>query len=143
MIVRFEVMGTPIPQGSKSSTRWGMREANPKTRPWRDQIAWEARAAMGHEPPLEGPCTVNATFWMPRPKSHYRANGQIKPTAPVYSDKRPDVDKLLRALCDGMTTAGVWKDDSQAVRIEASKRYVINGVQPGCSVAVTTIREAA
>lgn len=140
MRVTFTVLGTPIPQGSKTRTRWGMREDNPKTRPWRDTVAYDARAAMGGEPPLVGPLWLDVTFWMPRPKSHYgsgRNANALKATAPDHCTTKPDLDKLLRALGDAMTTAGVWMDDSQAVVVEARKMYVDTVVtSPGCAVVV-------
>lgn len=141
MKVAFTVLGTPIPQGSKTRTRWGMREDNPKTRPWRDTVAHDAVCAMGSEPPLVGPLWVQVDFRMPRPKSHYgsgRNANVLKPTAPIHCTTKPDIDKLLRALGDAMTTAGVWMDDSQAVVVEARKLYVDTIVtRPGCAVIVT------
>ena len=45
-----------------------------------------------------------------------------RPKAPVPITK-PDVDKLARACLDGMTDAGVFRDDSQVTTLTARKRY--------------------
>lgn len=137
MTVRFTVLGTPVPQGSKTRTKWGMIEANKQTRPWRDTVAWTAKGAMGPEPPLLGPVQLSVVFYMPRPKAHYGTGknaSELKANAPRFCEKKPDVDKLLRALCDAMTTAGVWRDDSQVVSVTATKRYIVPGFQPCAEV---------
>lgn len=138
-IVRFQVLGTPAPQGSKTRTQWGMREDNPKTRPWRQEVAHIARAAMNGGRPLTGPLNLSVDFVMPRPKSHYRTGrhaGELKPGAPVFCDKRPDTDKLLRAICDACTAGGVWLEDSQVATIHARKVYATDYHSPGARVVV-------
>jgi Holliday junction resolvase RusA-like endonuclease len=35
----------------------------------------------------------------------------------------PDLDKLTRAVLDGLTRAGVWADDGQVVELRATKCY--------------------
>jgi Holliday junction resolvase RusA-like endonuclease len=49
---------------------------------------------------------------------------------------RPDLDKLLRSTLDGLTDAGVWRDDSQVVSISAAKVYAKNGDTPGVIIEV-------
>jgi Holliday junction resolvase RusA-like endonuclease len=62
------------------------------------------------------------------------------PSAPRYHIIAPDLDKLQRAILDGFTDAGVWRDDSQVVRIRATKQYAptFNDQQSGAAVRVTT-----
>ena len=36
----------------------------------------------------------------------------------------PDIDKLIRAILDGLTDAQVWHDDGQVVWLQAAKRYI-------------------
>ena len=125
MTVSFVVFGTPAPQGSKTLTRYGMREANKGTRPWREAVAWHAAEAMAEKELLEGPLLLEATFVFPRPKSHYgtgRRAGGLKATAPFYCATRPDVDKLQRAIGDAMAGI-VYREDAQIVRIAAFKAY--------------------
>jgi crossover junction endodeoxyribonuclease RusA len=72
-------------------------------------------------PSFGGPVQVMARFVMSRPRSHFRADGvSVLPRAPRYP--RLDVDKLGRALLDGLT--GVcFDDDSQVVWLSAEKGW--------------------
>lgn len=150
--VVFTALGTPVAQGSKRHVGRGIMVESSKTlRPWRDTLAYEAREAMGTMRPFAGPVNLNVTFRVPRPKSHYRTGshaGELRPDAPVWSPKKPDLDKLLRALLDACTTAGVWLDDSQVATVHARKVYANDFARPGVEVAVEMLdaliaREAA
>jgi Holliday junction resolvase RusA-like endonuclease len=127
------VLGVPVPQGSMKSVGPGrMIHSNAATlRPWRDTVAWQARAAMadaGLTEPLEGPVEVHATFTLARPKS--------APKARWAPDKKPDIDKLLRGLLDACTAAGVWVDDAQVVTVVTSKVFPHDGAIPGVTFTV-------
>jgi Holliday junction resolvase RusA-like endonuclease len=136
-VVEFSVAGVPAPQGSKTRTKWGVREDNPATKPWRTAVAWEATAAMQGRTPLAGPLELAATFYFPRPKNHYgtgKNSGRLKDNAPVWCGTKPDADKLLRAIGDAITGI-VCRDDSQIVQITAWKLY-------GTPSAEITVRPA-
>jgi Holliday junction resolvase RusA-like endonuclease len=117
--MQFEVFGQPQPQGSsrafvnKKTGRAIVTSSNPNLKDWRDLIAREARDQMNGLPPLDGAVTVNATFFLPRPKSVKRSDPTVK----------PDLDKLLRAVLDGLTNI-VYRDDAQVVNANAQKLYV-------------------
>ena len=68
-MIEFTVPGVPAPQGSKVRTKWGMREDNPATRPWRQAVGFEALAAMTGAPPFSGALRLEVEFRFPRPKS--------------------------------------------------------------------------
>lgn len=76
---------------------------------------WRAVAVqIMHDPgrtPFTVPVGVEAVFRFARPKSHYRANGDLKESAPYWHPSSPDLDKLARALGDALTVAGVVADD--------------------------------
>lgn len=142
----FRVEGTPRPQGSKSVTRTGrMYEASTQLKPWRSEIT---RVAKANTDPAD-PFTVvqlEAIFCFERPKSHYRTgkySNLLKPSAPEHHTQKPDVDKLQRALLDGITNSGAWKDDSVVVRVVADKVWVdlYNNISPGVIVTITQIGE--
>ena len=122
----FTVRGLPVPQGSsRAFVVAGKARIVTKTArlsDWRSAIATAAGTVMGTEPLLDGPLTVRAEFFLPRPKSTKR----------VYPAVRPDLDKLARALLDGCTGV-VWTDDSRVVDLIVSKRY---GDAPGVSVEI-------
>ena len=135
MSVRLIVPGVPAPQGSLVRTKFGVRDANPATRPWRAAISAEAAAAMNGTRMLTGPVKVRAELQLPRSKSHYgtgRNAGVLKASAPLYCETKPDADKLARAIGDALTGI-VFRDDSQIVMWEIVKRY---GDPAGCVVSV-------
>jgi len=59
---------------------------------------------------------------MPRPKSAPR-----RVTEHLH---KPDLDKLLRLLKDGLTRAGVYRDDAQVVFTVASKDFAAGAKDP-------------
>lgn len=128
--VTFFVAGVPVPQGSKTGYvvkgRAVLTDANKAAlKPWRAEVTRIARASWLDRVRLEDvPVRVEATFVFERPKS-------VKREAPSV---KPDVDKLARALLDGVTDAGVWKDDSQVTRLEVEKVY---GAAPGVHVVIS------
>lgn len=125
--LEFTVLGTPSPQGSKRHVGKGVMVESSKTlRPWRDLVAWTAREAHRPDPPFDGPVNLNLTFTLKRPRAHYRTgkhHAELRSDAPVFHPKKPDLDKLARAIMDALTTASVWKDDSQVATLHARKTY--------------------
>lgn len=126
--VTFQVLGTPVPQGSKSAfVVKGRAVVTERSRaalgPWRGQIA--AVAAEHVSEPLTGPVEVELVFALVRPKSHYRSGaraGELRDGAPAFVSGRPDVDKLARAVLDGLTGVA-FRDDSQVAVLHCRKLY--------------------
>lgn len=54
---------------------------------------------------------------------------RLKETAPEWHDKRPDADKLARAVLDAITESGTIRDDAQVVSLRVRKRYGQPGVR--------------
>jgi crossover junction endodeoxyribonuclease RusA len=144
-MIRFEVYGTPVPQGSmKAFMPKGRRfpivtADNAKTKPWRQAIIDAVRRDGAPDPtPFDGPVALDVLFYLPRPKS--------APKAIVRPAKKPDLDKLVRAVCDALTAAGVWRDDSQVVSVHAGKVFA-GGINDclgynGVPRAAITVQEA-
>jgi crossover junction endodeoxyribonuclease RusA len=126
------VLGVPVPQGSLKfiGNRRVTHNNVEKLRPWRDTVAWHVREDMAAEdvPTLEGPVEVRATFTLPRPKSAPRHRW-----AP---DRKPDLDKLARALLDALVAGGAVVDDAQVVSLLVSKVYPADGNLPGVTFTV-------
>jgi Holliday junction resolvase RusA-like endonuclease len=104
--------------------------------PWREAVRAETQLAMPGAP-MTGPVNVHIIFYLPRPKNHYRTGRNahiLHAAAPRFPQGRPDIDKLARAVLDGMTTGGAWSDDSQVVSLSVHKLYTIDGEKPGCVV---------
>ncbi|TWS20790.1 RusA family crossover junction endodeoxyribonuclease [Tsukamurella asaccharolytica] len=123
------VPGRPAPQGSKRHVGRGiMVESSKAVGPWRAVVA----LTLGENvpAPIDGPVTIRAEFVMPRPK----ALPKTKPTP--AATKKPDVDKLLRAILDAGTSIA-WIDDSQIVDVHATKRIAERDEQPGVALTIT------
>lgn len=120
---RMRVYGTPAPQGSKRHVGGGrLVEASRKVMPWREAIVSEAQRLGYAGLRFDEPLVVRITFYLARPISHRGARG-LRPSAPVWPAKVPDLDKLTRSTLDGLTQAAVITDDSRVVVLHARKTY--------------------
>lgn len=130
-----------IPSKTGGRGRWlaNLRESSDKyLKPWRKAIAAAAREAYDGEP-YRGAVTAEIDFWFRRPLSHYgtgRNAEKLKPHAPPRHTQKPDVDKLLRAVLDGITGV-VIHDDSQVDDVHPVKRWCDRRDEPeGCEVRI-------
>lgn len=124
--VQFFADGVPITQGSKTAytnRRTGrpiLVESARGHGPWRGRVTLAARRALAARPtrwePLDEPVRVSLTFYVPRPPS-------VSRKARPLPDRKPDIDKLERAVFDSLTDARVWVDDGRAVEVWKAKRY--------------------
>ena len=121
------VPGVPAPQGSMRNLGPGrMVHSNATTLlPWRSSVIAHVRQAMekGGEWPLEGPVKVHVTFHLPKPRS--------APKSRLWPDKKPDIDKLVRACLDSLGErrgAGAIHDDGQVVVLGATKEFGAPGM---------------
>ncbi|MFN9112069.1 MAG: RusA family crossover junction endodeoxyribonuclease [Bacteroidota bacterium] len=108
--------GIPQPQGSKNAYQRGGKivlvEANKNLPAWRRLVTEKLEAANYSCQPLTGAVSLDVMFFMPHP-----------PTSKLSYPRKYDLDKLLRAVNDSATDAGVIEDDSQVVEIVAYKVY--------------------
>jgi len=124
-MIDFIVHGNPKPQArhrhvnrgkftstydpSKALKKDFLRECMPEApiEPWTDAIS------------------IQLEFAFKRPKSHWgsgRNANKLKPSAPKYHLKRPDVDNLQKLVFDALN--GVfWKDDSVIDEVIATKKW--------------------
>lgn len=149
--IEFELRGIePVSQGSmvfygKGRVAHGRPEHARALRSWRSALEAAARDALAGRPEMEGPVAVAATFWLLRPAAHYRGRRRTHPVrsdAPAYSSTKPDLDKLLRALIDGIAPA-IMRDDSQVARATCAKRYADDPAAVGADVAVWQLSASA
>ena len=164
-VLKLWIPGTPVPQGSKDAIplgRWigsgagkkfvpfcrpnGVPIVNvtdnnaDKLAPWRALITSLALDEWAGREALDEDVCVHAEFVFPHLKGHYGTgrNAQtLKPSTPFYKNTKPDKDKLERALFDGLTDAGVWKDDALVVDGGSRKMY---GTNPGVRLWVQTTK---
>jgi Holliday junction resolvase RusA-like endonuclease len=141
------VYGDPVPQGSKSAVPVMRRDENgrrvpvfgrggfpvinvtdqneKKLKPWRQDLAemavlkWGPRDACA----LDEACIVRLTFFVERPQGHWRADGSLKDSAPLYPESTGgDLDKLVRAVLDALTGI-VVKNDKRVVTLPSKRRF--------------------
>lgn len=126
--LKFFVAGIPVPQGSKICVNNRPIEANKGLRLWRKEVSAVAHLARQENEfgTLDEPMQVDLTFLFKKP---------AKPKFELPAVK-PDVDKLIRAVFDGLTDAGVWVDDSRVISVMATKFYAD---EPGVIVEVSTV----
>ncbi|MCI2959524.1 RusA family crossover junction endodeoxyribonuclease [Agromyces atrinae] len=126
--VSIFIPGTPIQQGSKSAFMLGNRarivdQNHKKLKPWRAIVATHADLGVTFDQPV----AVTLRFVMPRPQ---RPRWQVPAV-------KPDIDKLVRAVLDGLTDGGLIADDARVVKLTASEEYASDGNPVGVHVAVT------
>lgn len=139
--IEFTAYGTPKGQPRPRATKRGNRAGvyDPGTsNDWKDAVRFAAKEAWKSKVQFTGPVCIWIMCRMPRPVNHIRANGTLKEWAPVWVDGRPDLDNVMKAILDALTSIGIWKDDAQVARCVVEKSYVNPG---GCPRAEIRIQE--
>jgi len=152
--LKFSVVGVPVPQGSMRSfvvrrKRDGKNVAvttsdNKKTKGWRQTIANVAALELNRAENkglfFTGSVELVVSFYLPRPKALLT---KTKAAQFFPHIKKPDIDKLVRATEDALTSV-VWGDDAQVTDLIARKRYVGANEFPRVEIrARGYVREAA
>jgi Holliday junction resolvase RusA-like endonuclease/NTP pyrophosphatase (non-canonical NTP hydrolase) len=117
----FSVPGKPQQKGSKQAfARMGKNgrpfatlvDSNKEAMNHQNWIKACALAEVPLDWERDGPVKVSISFYFQRPKSHMLKSGELRKGAPEYHVSKPDIDKLVRTVLDGLT--GVFfHDDSQ------------------------------
>lgn len=128
-MIKLDVLGDPAPQGSKRVFNGRVVEAaGQKLKTWRKAIA-AACEPFSDQNIIIGPIRLEVDFYLARPKS-VSINKRAKPIVP------PDLDKLLRAVGDGIGQSEmIWGDDSQIVEMYGSKSYA-DDRDPGAIIRI-------
>ena len=119
-VLQFVVTGVPVQKGSmrafviKGPT--GPRanvvaDNSPQLKSWQHGVGDAARRAGAQV--LEGPIEVRVLFRFLPPASDKKRKAHTV---------KPDLDKLVRAVLDGLTGVA-FRDDAQVVRLLAGKEY--------------------
>jgi Holliday junction resolvase RusA-like endonuclease len=94
---------------------------------WEHDIRTLAAAERLHSGLFDGPTQVFLHFFLPKPLS--------APKRLTWQTKKPDLDKLIRSVLDGLTPV-VLKDDAIVVRIVATKGFADDYQPPGVQIEV-------
>jgi len=142
-VIHFFVSGDPKPQGSTKSfyvkkiDKVVTTHGNKDTKRWQLRIAMEAQRANERRAQSfyssDGCCgyEVTTAFVLPRPKS--------LPKKRRLNTKRPDLDKLIGTVLDGLAKV-ILPDDAQIISIVANKRYAAEDENPGVWVKVVRMK---
>ena len=133
------------PQGSKKFVGKNIKgqpmmiDTCKRLKSWRDQVGVMAKLCCV-DGIIEEPVAIEVTFYFKRPKLHYDSKKLLRQDAPTFVTNRlkGDIDKLLRALLDGLT-GSAFADDSQVVKIVADKKYCELESQAGATIKISTI----
>lgn len=148
---RIVVQGVARPQGSKTTVVKNGRSivldgkgpGRARFHAWRKAVREVATDELDPDRfPIARPTpvAVRVLFECPRPGYHYRTGahaGELKPHAPYWNPTQNpgDVDKLLRAILDGL--AGVaFQNDGQVADAHASTFY---GDRPAATIYVVEL----
>ena len=138
----FTVLGKAAPQGSKRHVGRGvMVESSKRCKPWRQDVRHTAIDLLPDEwhANMDSAMHLSAVFVFPRPKAHFKANGQLKPNAPSQCKGRVgDISKLVRAVEDALTGV-VYSDDAQIVSLSAQRRFANGSEQPSAIITIIAI----
>ncbi len=100
---------------------------NPKTKEWQQLVA-NAAQAYGPGTLLDGPVMLKLIFYLQRPKS-------LTPKKRPYPIVKPDLDKLIRAVGDGLKGI-IYAEDARIIRLVAGKFYCEFGDTPRVEITV-------
>jgi len=122
-MITLTVYGLPSAQGGMRAvhTPRGARlitAGGTGLKDWRAAVAAEAATAAEQYGCQTMPLDVDVTFRFPMPKS---APKHDRDHAIRHRATTPDLDKLLRAVLDSLTSGGLIGDDRQVVRLSAIK----------------------
>lgn len=125
MHLSFTAHGVPTSQGSVTAypTKGGrgvrVVSKTPKLVEWREIVRHAAELAAGEAwETQDGAALVHITFYLDRPKTAPK-------TRDVLPKKKEDLDKLVRAIFDAVTSAGIWTDDSRATGLTTFKFFAV------------------
>lgn len=133
-VLRFTVYGRPRPKGSTQSFLAPSGKIVTHDAAGIPGLTWEqgiasaalvARTEAGLAIVQRRPVGVKAVFFVPRNKGDYgtgRNSSVLKPSAPAFPARKPDVDKYLRRVLDALSGV-VFADDGQVVDVRAAKRW--------------------
>lgn len=137
-MVTFVIKGNPkVKKRPIFSTRGGkIRIYTPKTTATFENLV-KLKAEEQFKHPLDGSICLAIRFYLPRPQ---RLIWKKKPMPEIYSDKRPDIDNLAKAVIDGLNGVA-FKDDGQIADLHITKKFHAGEDEPKTIVIVEKIRE--
>lgn len=128
VLAAFEILGVPAPQGSKTRMPSGAviegssDTGRAKHKSWRAAVVETARELAPPGEPFDGALQLSVEFRMPMPKSRPK---RVRDAGKWPSSVKPDIDKLLRGLLDGLEAGGLIAGDSRIFAVEVVQYEVV------------------
>ena len=112
---------------------------------WKAVVRTAASVAIPQGAPcplFTGPVRLDATFYFPRPRSHYRGKSDVlRADAPVHHVGKPDRDNLDKAVLDTLTDLQVLKADEFVASGTITKLYAAPGQPAGARVHILRLAD--
>ena len=131
-IISFKVLGQPVAMARPRMTKSGRVYIPKKSNDHMKLIATTVKE-LGF-PEIKGPVKLIIDFYHKRPKT-------MKGDKQKYKVTRPDLDNLIKCVCDGVTKGYGWKDDSQVCNLSAHDYYCGSDDQPRTIITIFEIIE--
>lgn len=133
-VLRIRAEGRPAPKGSRiqgrdSKGRAFTRPASKYEKPWTDAVKAATQLQARHLT-VPAPYVVDVQIYVAR----------VKKKPAHWWPSSSDVDKLARAIVDGLVQGGAIDDDRNVVELHATKRFCEPGEPPGCLAYVATAK---
>lgn len=127
MNVGVDVIGRPAPKGSRNigRTKTGRSYTYPASKfegPWVEEVKRATQVVMRHHDQPPPPYAIELEFRLHEP--HKTRNSYAWPV-------KHDLDKLARAVIDGLVKGGAMSDDKHVTALTATKRYIGGGEVEG------------
>lgn len=134
-LLSFWVDGIPATQGSKTPNKggFGFHESDKKLPAWRAAVTAAAKdMAKVFDGPLDFPIRAHLDVYLPAPaKSKFGR----------WPAGKPDLDKLQRAVGDGLSDSKLIRDDARIVAWKARKHWAEEGMKPGARISLEDLRD--
>ena len=120
--IEFTVIGKPKGQPRARRQQYGKGVYTPSSSDdFRDAVRSTA-LPLRPPAPIAVPVSISLSYFLQRPKTHFK-KGKLRPEAPTWAPRKPDVDNLAKLVLDVLTKLGFWLDDDQVVWLIVTKQY--------------------
>jgi Holliday junction resolvase RusA-like endonuclease len=134
MTITFFVPGQPVAKGRPIAGRGFNGRTTlrtpEKTANYENLVAVACAQAMAGMEPIPGPLAVIFSVTVQTPASWSKKRQQRANDGAIGATKKPDIDNIVKALCDAMNGIA-YKDDAQIIELTVTKHY---GNTPGVHV---------
>lgn len=131
-MIKFTVSADPVAKARPRVNRNGRVWTPKKSKDFEGAVCRSAIEAHPG-PELNGPLCLMVRLVKKRPKAMSASKHGAGLVAAIT---KPDIDNYLKAVMDGVTKAGLWKDDAQVVSVSAAKYYAEIDGEPRVEVRI-------